>query len=90
MASKKVTITLPEELVRELSDLAGRAGVPLSRLIAEAAARDLRQREGQDALAAWQAENGQFTAAEMAAARAEAASVDAALMAQLDRARGAA
>ncbi|HEY2079865.1 MAG TPA: hypothetical protein VGH53_26355 [Streptosporangiaceae bacterium] len=76
MASKKVTITLDEELVRALTGAAREAGVPLSRLIASAAEREMRMRIGQAVVAEWEAEHGAFTPEELAAARAEMAAAD--------------
>jgi hypothetical protein len=77
MASRKVTITLSEELVEALGAAASEDGVPLSRLVASAAERELRRRLGQHLLAEWQAEHGAFTPEELAAARAEMAAADA-------------
>ena len=76
MASRKVTITLDEELVRALTGVAREAGVPLSRLIASAAEREVRLRIGQAVVAEWEAEHGAFTPEELAAARAEMAAAD--------------
>lgn len=77
MASKKVTITLPEELVEALGSAAQRDGIPLSRLVATAAENELRRRSGRELVADWQAEHGAFTLEELAAARAEMAAADA-------------
>lgn len=77
MATKKVTVTLPEELIDALGVAAREDGVPLSRLVANAAERELRRRIGQHLIAEWQAEHGAFTAEELAAARAEMAAADA-------------
>ncbi|HYK68518.1 MAG TPA: hypothetical protein VEV45_11265 [Streptosporangiaceae bacterium] len=52
------------------------AGVPLSRLIASAAEREMRRRIGLAAVAEWEAEHGAFTPGELAAARAELAAAD--------------
>jgi hypothetical protein len=76
MATKKVTITLSEELVEALGAAAREDGVPLSRLVATAAERELRRRIGQRLIADWQAEHGAFTAEELAVARAEMAKAD--------------
>ncbi|MEV4756453.1 hypothetical protein AB0J86_15245 [Micromonospora sp. NPDC049559] len=77
MAVKKVTITLPEELVEALGAAAREDGVPLSRLLANAAEGELRRRVGRRLVADWQAEHGAFTLEEIAAARAEMAAADA-------------
>jgi metal-responsive CopG/Arc/MetJ family transcriptional regulator len=77
MAVKKVTVTLPEELVDALGAAAREDGVPLSRLVARAAESELRRRVGRRLVADWQAEHGAFTVEEIAAARAEMAAADA-------------
>jgi hypothetical protein len=77
MATKKVTISLPEDLVEALGAAAREDDVPLSRLVASAAEQELRRRAGRRVVADWQAEHGAFTAAELAAARAEMAAADA-------------
>jgi predicted transcriptional regulator len=73
----KVTITLDEDLVESLTREARRADIPLSRLIASAAEREMRRRIGQSVVAQWEAEHGAFTPEELAAARAEMAAADA-------------
>jgi post-segregation antitoxin (ccd killing protein) len=77
MAVKKVTVTLPEELVEALGSAAREDGIPLSRLVASAAESELRRRVGRRLVADWQAEHGAFTVEEIAAARAEMAAADA-------------
>jgi hypothetical protein len=77
MATRKVTITLDEHLVEAMGVAAREAGVPLSRLIASAAEREMRRRIGQAVVAEWEAEHGAFTPAELTAARAEMAAADA-------------
>lgn len=77
MATRKVTISLSEELVEALGMAAREDGVPLSRVVASAAERELRRRIGQQLITDWQAEHGAFTAEELAAARAEMAAADA-------------
>ncbi|GAA2639977.1 hypothetical protein Adu01nite_75770 [Paractinoplanes durhamensis] len=77
MAVRKVTVTLPEELVEALGAAAREDGVPLSRLVANAAESELRRRVGRHLVAEWQAEHGAFTGEELAAARAEMAAADA-------------
>jgi predicted transcriptional regulator len=76
MASRKVTITLDEDLVEAMAVAAQEAGVPLSRFIASAAEREMRRRIGLAAVAEWEAEHGAFTPEELAAARAEVAAAD--------------
>lgn len=77
MASKKVTITLSEELVEAISAAAQDDGLPVSRLVASAVERELRLRLGRRLISEWQSEHGAFTAEELAAARAEMAAADA-------------
>ncbi|WP_432829153.1 ribbon-helix-helix domain-containing protein [Dactylosporangium sp. CA-092794] len=77
MATKKVTVTLPEELVEALGTAAREDGVALSRLVANAAEWELRRRAGRRLVSDWQDEHGAFTAEELAAARAEMATADA-------------
>jgi hypothetical protein len=80
MASKKVTITLAEDLVEQISAAAREDGIPVSRLVASAVERELRLRLGRQLIAEWQAEHGAFTPQELAAARAEMAAADAAVL----------
>ncbi|MCP3766804.1 MULTISPECIES: hypothetical protein [Streptomyces] len=77
MATKKVTITLDESLVAALAGAAEEEGIPLSRLVAGAAERELRLRAGRAVVQEWQAEHGGFTPEELAAARSEMADADA-------------
>ncbi|MEU5654792.1 hypothetical protein ABZ802_04115 [Streptomyces sp. NPDC047737] len=77
MASKKVTITLDESLVEALAGAAEEEGIPLSRLVAGAAERELRLRAGRAVIREWQDEQGGFTPDELAAARADMAAADA-------------
>lgn len=76
MATRKVTITLDEDLVEDMARTARETGVPLSRMIASAAEREMRRRIGLAAVAEWEAEHGAFTPGELAAARAEMAAAD--------------
>jgi post-segregation antitoxin (ccd killing protein) len=76
MATRKVTITLDEDLVDAMAAAAREAGISLSRLIASAAEREMRRSIARSLLADWQAEHGAFTPAELAAARAELAAAD--------------
>jgi hypothetical protein len=80
MATRKVTITLDEDLVEALGAAAKESGVPLSRLIASAAERELRIRISRDVITEWQADQGAFTPDELAAVRAEMAAADAELL----------
>ena len=76
MATRKVTITLDEDLIEAMAGTARAAGVPLSRMIASAAEREMRRRIGLAAVAEWEAEHGAFTPEELAAARVELAAAD--------------
>jgi hypothetical protein len=76
MATRKVTITLDEELTDALGVAAREAGVPLSRFIASAAEREMRLHIGRRVVGEWEAEHGAFTPEELAAARAELAAAD--------------
>ncbi|MET7786549.1 hypothetical protein [Streptomyces sp. 900116325] len=77
MATKKVTITLDESLVEALAGAAEEEGIPLSRLVAGAAERELRLRAGRAVIQEWQAKHGAFTPEELAAARSDMADADA-------------
>lgn len=76
MVTRKVTITLDEDLVEAMARTARETGVPLSRLIASAAEREMRRRIGLAAVAEWEAEHGAFTPDELATARAEIAAAE--------------
>jgi predicted transcriptional regulator len=76
MVTRKVTITLDEDLIEAMARTAREAGVPLSRMIASAAEREMRRRIGLAAVAEWEAEHGALTPEELAAARAEVAAAD--------------
>ena len=76
MATRKVTITLEGDLLAAMASVARETAVPLSRLIASAAEREMRRRIGLAAVAQWEAEHGSFTPEELAAARAEMAAAD--------------
>jgi predicted transcriptional regulator len=87
MASKKVTITLPAELVARSTELAKRAGLPLSTWLARAAEHQARIEDGLAAMREWEAEEGALTPEELAWADAEIARADAALL-STERAAG--
>jgi hypothetical protein len=76
MATRKLLITLDEQLVDALTAAASEAGISLSRMISSAAEREMRRIIGLAAVAQWEAENGAFTPDELAAARAEMAAAD--------------
>ena len=85
MATKKVTVTLPTDLIELVNSAAAEAGVPVSRFVSSALERELRRRLGLALVAEWEAEHGPITPAEMAAARAKMAAADAAYLAQTEQ-----
>ena len=85
MATKKLTVTLPTELIDVMHAAANEDGVPVSRFVASALERDLRRRIGRALVAEWQAAHGEFTPAEIAAARAEMAAADAEALGSIAR-----
>lgn len=85
MATKKVTVTLPTDLVELLNSAAAEAGVPVSRFVSSALERELRRRLGLALVAEFEAAHGAFTPAERAAVRAEMAAADAEYLAQMER-----
>ena len=85
MATKKVTVTLPTDLIDEVNAAAAKAGVPVSRLVSSALERELRRQIGLALVAEWETEHGAFTPAEMAQARAVMAAADAEYLAQTER-----
>lgn len=85
MATKKVTVTLPTNLIDEVNAAAAKAGVPVSRLVSSALERELRRQLGLALVAEWEAEHGPFTPAEIAEVRAVMAAADAAYLAQTER-----
>jgi len=85
MATKKVTVTLPTDLIDEVNAAAAKAGVPVSRLVSSALERELRRQIGLALVAEWETEHGAFTPAEMAQARAVMAAADAEYLAQSER-----
>jgi predicted transcriptional regulator len=76
MATRKVTITLDEDLIEAMAAAARAARVPLSRMIASAAEREMRRRIGLAAVAEWEAAHGAFTPEELTTARAELTAAD--------------
>ncbi|HEX5494663.1 MAG TPA: hypothetical protein VFX70_08845 [Mycobacteriales bacterium] len=75
-----MTISLPEELVEHLGELARHSGVPVSSWIAHAAREQARIQDGLEALREWEEESGPLTPEEMADARAAFAQADAAMI----------
>ena len=58
MATKKVTITIPEEILTEANALAKNAGLPLSTWLAQTAAHEVRVQRGLEAMREWDEEAG--------------------------------
>jgi hypothetical protein len=85
MATKKVTVTLPTELIALVNAAAAEAGVPVSRLVTSALERELRLRVGRAIVEEWEAEHGALTPAEIAEARAKMAAADAVALGQSGR-----
>jgi cytosine/adenosine deaminase-related metal-dependent hydrolase len=81
VATKKITITLPEEYLEQAKGLAKEAGLPLSTWIAQTVEHEARIQAGLTAMREWEAEHGAFTEEELAQAHAELAKADAELRA---------
>ena len=58
MATKKVTITIPEETHSKASALAKKAGLPFSTWLAQTAEHEVRVQEGLEAMREWDEEVG--------------------------------
>jgi cytosine/adenosine deaminase-related metal-dependent hydrolase len=80
MASKKITISLPEDLVEEITKWSKATGVPVSTWIAEAAKDKARIEDGLAALREWDEMDGPLTPEELAAADEKLARADAELL----------
>lgn len=81
MATKKVTVTLPEDVLAAGNELARKAGLPFSTWLARATEHEVRLQDGLAAMRAWEDENGAFSADEIAWADGELAKADAAMRA---------
>lgn len=64
----KRSISLPDDLDAAIAATAQLEGLSVSAWIAEITAREVKRTAGLAAVAEWEAENGAFTEAEMAAA----------------------
>ena len=75
VATRKITITLPEEALERLQALARAEGLPLSTYFTRLAEHRIRIEDGLAAMREWAAEYGSFTPDELerAAARIEQA-----------------
>jgi hypothetical protein len=87
VATKKITITLPEDVIGRLRDFAKENGKPLSTMLAEMVEHEIRMREGLLALREWEAMDGPLTDEELAEAEAIIAKADAAALARAAKAR---
>jgi hypothetical protein len=58
VATKKVTITIPEETHAKATALAKKAGLPFSTWLAETAEHEVRVQEGLEAMGEWDEEVG--------------------------------
>jgi len=77
VATKKVTITIPEETHAKASALAKKAGLPFSTWLAETAEHEVRVQEGLEAMREWENQNGAFTDAEVTWAESQLTEADA-------------
>ena len=85
MATRKVTITIDENVLETLRTLAARSGLPLSTYVTRAAEHHARIQDGLAAMREWEQEHGAFTEDEIARADADIAAAKAA--ARTSRAR---
>jgi len=58
VSTKKVTVTIPEEVLAEASELAKEAGLPFSTWLAQTAAHQVRVHRGLAAMREWDEEVG--------------------------------
>jgi hypothetical protein len=65
VATKKVTITLPVDVVDRVTVLAGEAGLPVSTYITRIAEHHIRIQDGLAAMREWEAEHGPLTDEEL-------------------------
>src|SRR5438552_2884811 len=77
VATKKITITLPEDVLAYVQRFTKEMGMPISTWIAETVEHEIRIREGLAAMREWEAEHGAFTEEEIAWADAQIAAADA-------------
>jgi hypothetical protein len=82
MATRKITITMPEELVDQIKAYTDAEGTSVSAWISAAAAQQARFRATDEFLADWQREHGAFTPEELAEAEAKIAAAEAAVLAE--------
>ncbi|GGS99312.1 hypothetical protein GCM10010156_66710 [Planobispora rosea] len=80
MAVRKVSVSLPEEVLEAIGAAAEREGLSVSAWLARSAAHSIRIEAGLAAIAEWEREHGAFTAAELTEAAAELAELDARML----------
>jgi predicted DNA-binding protein len=73
VATKKITITLPEETLARLRESAAASGIPLSTYIAQVTEHHARIQEGLAEMREWEAEHGEITDEERESVAAEIA-----------------
>lgn len=78
VASRKVTITIDEDVLATLRELARDADLPLSTYVTRAAEHHARIEAGRAAMREWEDEHGAFTPAELADAAGDIARAEAA------------
>lgn len=76
MATKKITITLPEDTLARLRESAAAAGIPLSTYIAQVTEHHARIQDGLAEMREWEAEHGEITDEERASVAAEIAQAE--------------
>jgi hypothetical protein len=76
MGARKISVSLPEELVGKIAAAAQQAGLSVSAWITRSATHALRIEQGQAAVAEWEAEHGSFTTSDLTRAAAELADLD--------------
>jgi metal-responsive CopG/Arc/MetJ family transcriptional regulator len=79
MATKKVTITLPEDMVEKGHELAREDGMSFSAWIAELTEDEIRRQDGLAAMREWERVYGPFTDEEIARADADIDRAEAAI-----------
>jgi hypothetical protein len=77
VATKKITITIPEDAIARLRAFAKEVGMPLSTWITELVEHEIRIRDGLAAIREWEAVDGPLTEEEIAEADAIIAKADA-------------
>lgn len=70
MAVRKLSVSLPDDLARDATELARREGIPLSAWLSRAAAHRIRIERGLAAVRDWEAEHGEITAEDLAESQA--------------------